>query len=52
MAAPLDDAVAAAAAGDERAFTTVYRAVQPPLLRYLRVRTLLRRRQDSPVRTV
>ncbi|HVU74541.1 MAG TPA: sigma-70 family RNA polymerase sigma factor [Mycobacteriales bacterium] len=37
MAAPLDDAVAAAAAGDERAFTTLYRAVQPPLLRYLRV---------------
>ena len=34
---PLDDAVEQMLAGDERAFRTVYRAVQPPLLRYLSV---------------
>lgn len=34
---PLDDAVERMLAGDEEAFRTVYRAVQPPLLRYLTV---------------
>ena len=34
---PLDPAVEQMLAGDERAFRTVYRAVQPPLLRYLSV---------------
>ena len=34
---PLDDAVERMLAGDEVAFRTVYRAVQPPLLRYLTV---------------
>jgi RNA polymerase sigma-70 factor (ECF subfamily) len=33
----LDDAVRAARDGDERAFATLFRALQPPLLRYLRV---------------
>lgn len=35
----LDDVVASAVAGDESAFITLYRALQPPLLRYLRVLT-------------
>ena len=34
---PLDAAVEQMLSGDERAFRTVYRAVQPPLLRYLSV---------------
>jgi RNA polymerase sigma-70 factor, ECF subfamily len=34
---PLDDAVERMLAGDEDAFRTVYRALQPPLLRYLTV---------------
>jgi RNA polymerase sigma-70 factor, ECF subfamily len=34
---PLDDAVRRMLAGDEEAFRTVYRALQPPLLRYLTV---------------
>ena len=34
---PLDDAVERMLGGDEAAFRTVYRAVQPPLLRYLTV---------------
>lgn len=34
---PLDDAVERMLAGDEGAFRTVYRVVQPPLLRYLTV---------------
>jgi RNA polymerase sigma-70 factor (ECF subfamily) len=34
---PLDEAVAAMAAGDESAFREVYRAVHPPLLRYLSI---------------
>jgi RNA polymerase sigma-70 factor (ECF subfamily) len=34
---PLDDAVERMLAGDEGAFRTVYRAIQPPLLRYLTV---------------
>ena len=34
---PLDDAVEQMLAGDEGAFRTVYRAIHPPLLRYLTV---------------
>ena len=34
---PLDDAVARLETGDESAFREVYRAIQPPLLRYLTV---------------
>lgn len=34
---PLDDAVARLKTGDESAFREVYRAVQPPLVRYLTV---------------
>jgi RNA polymerase sigma-70 factor (ECF subfamily) len=34
---PLDDAVARLESGDESAFREVYRAIQPPLLRYLTV---------------
>lgn len=34
---PLDDAVERMLAGDDEAFRTVYRALQPPLLRYLTV---------------
>lgn len=34
---PLDDLIAGAVAGDEQAFTALYRALQPSLLRYLRV---------------
>jgi RNA polymerase sigma-70 factor (ECF subfamily) len=34
---PLDDAVRRMLAGDEEEFRTVYRALQPPLLRYLTV---------------
>ncbi|HEY0645407.1 MAG TPA: RNA polymerase sigma factor [Nocardioides sp.] len=37
MSDPLDDAVRRMLAGDEEAFRTVYRALQPPLLRYLTV---------------
>jgi len=37
MTAPLVDPLRAAAGGDERAFGVLYRELQPPLVRYLRV---------------
>ncbi|HWA66080.1 MAG TPA: sigma-70 family RNA polymerase sigma factor, partial [Mycobacteriales bacterium] len=36
---PLDDALRRARAGDEEGFAELWRALQPPLLRYLRVRS-------------